>query len=81
VTWKLGFRKRFDHDLERLRNLRGSDFDLEGLKYALVLFAEGKPLPKEFNDHELNHDWAHRREFHLAGDGNPPTSKIERLAL
>ena len=68
MTWKLVFRKRFDHDLDRLRDLRGSAFDLEGLKYALAFLAEGKPLPKEFSDHELKNDWAHRRDFHLAGD-------------
>lgn len=68
MAWKLVFRKRFDRDLDRLRDLRGATFDLEGLKYALTFFAEGKPLPAGFNDHELADDWAHRREFHLAGD-------------
>jgi len=68
VTWKLVFTRRFDHDLDRLRNLRGATFDLEGLKYALTFLADGKPLPKEFKDHDLTDDWAHRREFHLASD-------------
>ncbi|MFT3792436.1 MAG: type II toxin-antitoxin system YafQ family toxin [Rudaea sp.] len=68
MSWKLVFRKRFDRDLERLHDLRGAAFDLEGLKYALTFLADGQPLPVDFSDHALMDDWAHRREFHLAGD-------------
>ncbi|MDR2216404.1 MAG: type II toxin-antitoxin system YafQ family toxin [Nevskiaceae bacterium] len=68
MAWTIVFRKRFDHDLDRLRDLRGTAFDLEGLKYALTLLADDTPLPSQFRDHALADDWAHRREFHLAGD-------------
>ena len=68
MVWKIVFRKRFDSDLDRLRDTRGTDFDIEGLKYAFTFLAEGTPLPGVFGDHALVDDWAHRREFHLSDD-------------
>jgi mRNA-degrading endonuclease YafQ of YafQ-DinJ toxin-antitoxin module len=60
VAWKIVFRRRFDRDLDRLRDSRGTDFDVEGLKHALTFLAEGAPLPNTFSDHALIDDWAHR---------------------
>lgn len=48
--------------------MRGKAFDLDAWVWAVELLGSGAELPKQFKDHELKDDWAHRREFHIGDD-------------
>jgi mRNA interferase YafQ len=59
--------KEFKKDWHRLT--RSGRYNMRNLKEAmLLLIANEGPLPDEWRDHELFHDWADHRECHIGGD-------------
>ena len=56
------YKNVFEKDLA-LAKKRGKD--IEKLKTAIRLLAEGKPLPLQFRDHPLIGNYKHRRECHI----------------
>lgn len=55
----------FKKDYKRAKK-RG--LDLNRLRKVVDLIANGEPLPESLRDHELNGNWAHHRECHVAPD-------------
>lgn len=65
---RIKFTDRFLRDLDRLRDLRGRDFDLESLYWAINIMAAGDSLPDAFRDHALRGPLKGFREFHIGTD-------------
>ena len=61
------YTKAFAKDWERLS--RSGRYDLNRLKEVMLLIiANDRPLPAEWQDHVLKGDWADHRECHVGGD-------------
>jgi mRNA interferase YafQ len=59
--------KEFGKDWHRLT--RSGRYNMQQLKEVMMLLiANEGPLPDEWRDHELFHDWANHRECHVGGD-------------
>ncbi|MFZ0340404.1 MAG: type II toxin-antitoxin system YafQ family toxin [Terracidiphilus sp.] len=56
---------QFQRDVKRLRK-RGKD--LEKLKRLIELLLGGEPLPPQYRDHPLKHEWAGYRDAHVEPD-------------
>ena len=56
---------QFRRDVKRLQK-RGRD--LEKLKGLITLLLEGEPLPAQYRDHPLKHQWAGYRDAHVEPD-------------
>lgn len=56
---------QFQRDVKRLQK-RGKD--LEKLKKLIELLLTGDPLPPQYKDHSLKHDWAGYRDAHIEPD-------------
>ena len=61
------YTKQFPKDWQRLT--RSGRYNMRQLKeLMLLLIANDGPLPPEWRDHALSHDWADHRECHVGGD-------------
>lgn len=61
------YTKQFQKDWQQLN--RAGRYNMRQLKEVmLLLIANDGPLPPEWHDHELSHDWADHRECHVGGD-------------
>jgi mRNA interferase YafQ len=65
--------RQADHTKQFLRDwhqlTRSGRYNMRQLKEVmLLLIANDGPLPAEWRDHELFHDWADHRECHVGGD-------------
>ena len=56
---------RFKKDY-RLAKERG--YNMQSLRDAIILLADGEPLPEKNRDHALVGDWLGYRECHITGD-------------
>lgn len=56
---------QFRRDVKRLEK-RGRD--LEKLKRLIELLLEGEPLPAQYRDHPLKHQWTGYRDAHVEPD-------------
>ena len=57
--------KQFIKDLRRAKL---NQTNVEKLFLYITLLSEGKSLPSEAKDHQLQGEWKDVREFHIAGD-------------
>jgi len=61
------YTKTFLKDWERLSH--SGRYDMKRLKEVMgLLVANDAPLPAEWLDHDLGHEWAGYRECHVGGD-------------
>jgi mRNA interferase YafQ len=61
------YTKPFLRDWERLSH--SGRYDMTRLKEVMLLLIENSaPLPAEWQDHALHHDWDGHRECHVGGD-------------
>ena len=56
---------QFRRDVKRMQK-RGKD--MEKLKQLIELLLAGEPLPLNYKDHPLKHNWAGRRDAHVEPD-------------